>query len=173
MPKFHQKFKISCLIFALLLSMPIQVFSEEAESSKKLSFEFNDAKESVFTAKSITDLDYLFEKSASSEYVLTLKDTALPEGQEDSLIAKDAAADIRSVRFVTKGDDLQLRFFTKPNVFLQASQNKGSIVVGSALGEIAPADVMAQASEVELEGEVAGQFEEAFNEAFESKYLVD
>ncbi len=173
MPKFQQKFnlkKISCLIFALLLSMPIQVFSEEAESSKKLSFEFNDAKESVFTAKSESDLDYLFEKSASSEYVLTLKDTPLPEGQEESLIAKDVAADIRSVRFVTKGADLQLRFFTKPNVFLQANQSKGSIVVGSALGEIAPADVMAQANEVELEGEVTGQFEESFSEGFESKY---
>jgi len=75
---------------------------------------------------------YKLEKSAPSEYVLTLKGATLDDSAKQPLVAPPQAGAIRSVRALQQGGDILLRIFAEPNATLAASAQGERIYVTAA-----------------------------------------
>ena len=95
---------------------------------------------------------YSFEKTAPSEYVLTLEKTAMSPGAQKILIAPQGTGKIRSVRPVVSGEDVQLRIFADPTTLLKVKTRGNKLIIG-AYDEMEGGQIMAQADLTE-EGEL-------------------
>ena len=127
-----------------------------------LSLEKSDSGENVVVAQMNSAGFYTFEKTAPSEYVLTLEDTEITPDTAKSLLAPKGSGMIRSVRTVRNGTDVQLRIFANPETLLKVKPNGAKLVVATyndeAIGKNgrAQADVEEAAAEGEAEADAEG-----------------
>lgn len=65
--------------------------------------------------------EFAIERTAPSEYVLTLKNSALPDSALSStLFSESQESAIRSVRSTSRGTDALVRIFARPDIYLTA-----------------------------------------------------
>jgi type IV pilus secretin PilQ/predicted competence protein len=84
----------------------------------------------TINAKMDGDATFKVEKTAPSEYVVTLFGTKPSDSLRPMILAKNQDCLIRSVRSVQEGENTLLRVFAKPQSSLEAKPDgKGSIVV--------------------------------------------
>lgn len=70
-----------------------------------------------------------FQKTAPSEYVLTIKGAALDPSLGTTIVSPPGNGSIRSVRPVAKGSDVVLRIFAQPEASLDAKWEGSSVFV--------------------------------------------
>ena len=74
--------------------------------------------------------EFTIERTAPSEYVLTLKNTSLPDSAlSATLFSESQTAPIRSVRSTVRGQDALIRIFAQPNIYLTAKVAGNQVVV--------------------------------------------
>ena len=74
--------------------------------------------------------EFTIERTAPSEYVLTLKNATLPESAlSATLFAESQKAAIRSVRSTVRGKDALVRIFAQPEVYLTARVVGSQVIV--------------------------------------------
>jgi type IV pilus secretin PilQ/predicted competence protein len=74
--------------------------------------------------------EFTIERTAPSEYVLTLKNTSLPDSALSStLFSESQAAPIRSVRSTVRGQDALIRIFAQPDIYLTARVAGSQVIV--------------------------------------------
>ena len=74
--------------------------------------------------------EFTIERTAPSEYVLTLKNTSLPDSAlSATLFSESQTAPIRSVRSTVRGQDALIRIFSQPNIYLTAKIVGNQVVV--------------------------------------------
>jgi type IV pilus assembly protein PilQ len=74
--------------------------------------------------------EFVIERTAPSEYVLTLKNAALPDSALSStLFSESQTASIRSVRSASRGTDALIRIFARPDIYLTARVAGSQVVV--------------------------------------------
>ena len=77
-----------------------------------------------------TTPEFTIERTAPSEYVLTLKNTTLPDSAlSATLFSESQTAPIRSVRSTVRGHDALLRIFAQPNIYLTAKVAGAQVIV--------------------------------------------
>jgi type IV pilus assembly protein PilQ len=77
-----------------------------------------------------TTPEFTIERTAPSEYVLTLKNTTLPDSAlSATLFSESQAAPIRSVRSTARGQDALIRIFAQPEVYLTARVAGSQVIV--------------------------------------------
>ena len=77
-----------------------------------------------------TTPEFTIERTAPSEYVLTLKNTTLPESAlSATLFSESQTAPIRSVRSTVRGRDALIRIFAQPDTYLTARVAGAQVVV--------------------------------------------
>jgi type IV pilus assembly protein PilQ len=77
-----------------------------------------------------TTPEFTIERTAPSEYVLTLKNTTLPDSAlSATLFSESQASPIRSVRSTVKGQDALIRIFAQPNIYLTARVAGSQVLV--------------------------------------------
>jgi type IV pilus secretin PilQ/predicted competence protein len=74
--------------------------------------------------------EFTIERTAPSEYVLTLKNTSLPDSAlSATLFSESQTAPIRSVRSTARGHDALIRIFAQPNIYLTAKVAGSQVIV--------------------------------------------
>ena len=74
--------------------------------------------------------DYQLQRTAPSEYVLTLRKAVLDKSVDRKpIIAESRDASIRSVRMTAEGSNVLVRLFSQPSVYLTAREERGKIVI--------------------------------------------
>ena len=74
--------------------------------------------------------EFTIERTAPSEYVLTLKNSSLPESAlSATLFSESQTSDIRSVRSTVRGKDALVRIFAKPEIYLTARVAGAQVIV--------------------------------------------
>ena len=74
--------------------------------------------------------EFTIERTAPSEYVLTLKNATLPESAlSATLFAESQKAAIRSVRSTVRGKDALVRIFAQPEIYLTARVVGSQVIV--------------------------------------------
>ena len=74
--------------------------------------------------------EFTIERTAPSEYVLTLKNTSLPDSAlSATLFSESQTAPIRSVRSTVRGHDALIRIFAQPNIYLTAKVAGSQVIV--------------------------------------------
>jgi len=74
--------------------------------------------------------DYSLEKTAPSEYVVTVKNSTLsPEVEAAGLLASPGGSGIRSVRSIADGKNTQVRIFAQPDTYLTARVSGNQLLV--------------------------------------------
>ena len=74
--------------------------------------------------------EFTIERTAPSEYVLTLKNTSLPDSAlSATLFSESQTAPIRSVRSTVRGQDALIRIFAQPNIYLTAKVAGSQVIV--------------------------------------------
>ena len=74
--------------------------------------------------------EFTIERTAPSEYVLTLKNTSLPDSALSStLFSESQTAPIRSVRSTVRGQDALIRIFAQPDIYLTARVAGSQVIV--------------------------------------------
>jgi type IV pilus assembly protein PilQ len=106
------------------------------------------------------EAEYKFSQTATSEYVLTIRNTVIGSDVAPSIIAEASAGQIRSVRPVSKGEDTLVRVFARPESTLVATRRGGSIVIEEGTS-FSTEDVRAQAKPIEAEKPKAAPATEA------------
>jgi len=100
---------------------------------------------------------YDLKRTAPSEYVLTLKGTALSPSATSTLISEpsaNGAPQIRSVRPVVQGNDTLLRIFASPESDLKAT-SKGNKIIVSVSGAGGLKEIRGQMADDKAKGEKA------------------
>ncbi|MBX7143744.1 MAG: type IV pilus secretin PilQ [Oligoflexia bacterium] len=87
---------------------------------------------------------FTLKKTAPSEYVLTLEGAGLDSSISQALVSPPSSGAIRSVRPVTKGNDVALRIFAQPGSSLTARSENNKIIVSAAQDTLAQSDARAQ-----------------------------
>lgn len=77
---------------------------------------------------------YTFGKTSPSEYLLTLEGTTLGSGVEDSIVSQQGEGEIRSVRALPKGDNVQLRIIATPDTVLKAEFEENTLFIQQVEG---------------------------------------
>lgn len=77
---------------------------------------------------------YTLDKTAPSEYILTLEEATLDPSLSKTVLAPRGSGRIRSVRPTTQGRDVVLRIFADPDALLQARSQGGKIIVSAVSG---------------------------------------
>jgi type IV pilus secretin PilQ/predicted competence protein len=77
------------------------------------------------------------EKTASSEYVLTLPETSFDKYAIGTVIAEPGSGLIRSVRPIADKDQTKLRIFAQPGSNLSLKQGENKLIVAADIGSIA------------------------------------
>ncbi|MCB0318134.1 MAG: AMIN domain-containing protein, partial [Bdellovibrionales bacterium] len=92
-------------------------------------------------------------KTAPSEYVVTIEKATVDQSVTP-VLAAPKSGEIRSVRPVVEGDNVQLRIFVNAGSKLTATTENGNVIIAAALPgeEIELEDVRAQFSENEIQG---------------------
>lgn len=74
--------------------------------------------------------EFTIERTAPSEYVLTLKNTSLPDSAlSATLFSESQTAPIRSVRSTVRGQDALIRIFAQPDIYLTARVAGSQVIV--------------------------------------------
>lgn len=74
--------------------------------------------------------EFTIERTAPSEYVLTLKNSTLPESAlSATLFAESQTSPIRSVRSTVRGKDALVRIFAQPEIYLTARVAGSQVIV--------------------------------------------
>lgn len=74
--------------------------------------------------------DYQLQRTAPSEYVLTLRKAVLDRAADrQPIIAESREASIRSARLTVEGSSVLVRIFSQPSVYLTAREERGKLVV--------------------------------------------
>ncbi len=74
--------------------------------------------------------EFTIERTAPSEYVLTLKNTSLPDSAlSATLFSESQTAPIRSVRSTVQGQDALIRIFAQPDIYLTARVAGSQVIV--------------------------------------------
>lgn len=74
--------------------------------------------------------EFTIERTAPSEYVLTLKNTSLPDNAlSATLFSESQTAPIRSVRSTVRGQDALIRIFAQPDIYLTARVAGSQVLV--------------------------------------------
>lgn len=74
--------------------------------------------------------EYRLEKTAPSEYVLTINNASLVNNEESStLLAEPNSTGIRSVRTTSSADTTVVRIFSQPDAYLAARMSAGRLIV--------------------------------------------
>jgi type IV pilus assembly protein PilQ len=77
-----------------------------------------------------TTPEFTIERTAPSEYVVTLKNTTLPDSAlSATLFSESQTAPIRSVRSTARGQDALIRIFAQPNIYLTARVAGNQVIV--------------------------------------------
>jgi type IV pilus secretin PilQ/predicted competence protein len=77
-----------------------------------------------------TTPEFTIERTAPSEYVLTLKNSTLPESAlSATLFSESQTASIRSVRSTARGPDALIRIFAQPEIYLTARVTGSQLIV--------------------------------------------
>lgn len=77
-----------------------------------------------------TTPEFTIARTAPSEYVLTLKNTTLPDSAlSATLFSESQTAPIRSVRSTVRGHDALIRIFAQPNIYLTAKVTGSQVIV--------------------------------------------
>jgi ribosomal protein L12E/L44/L45/RPP1/RPP2 len=77
-----------------------------------------------------TTPEFTIERTAPSEYVMTLKNTTLPDSAlSATLFSESQVAPIRSVRSSIRGQDALIRIFAQPNIYLTARVAGAQVIV--------------------------------------------
>lgn len=83
------------------------------------------------------------QKTATSEYVLTLPETSFDKFSVGTVVAAPGSGLLRSVRPIAENGETRLRIFAQPGAELQLKQSGEKIVVAADLSSI-PDDIRAQ-----------------------------
>lgn len=79
--------------------------------------------------------EFALEKTAPSEYVLTVQKSALQVASTGTtIVAPPSESGIRTVRAVSEGDNVQLRIFAQPGTTLEARRDGSTIMVEPSIG---------------------------------------
>lgn len=74
--------------------------------------------------------EFVIERTAPSEYVLTLKNATLPDtALSSTLFSESQTSSIRSVRSTSKGPDALVRIFARPDIYLTAKMAGSQVIV--------------------------------------------
>ena len=111
--------------------LPVAANSNSAASKVKSVRLTSSSGSSTMVAVDVeTTPEFTIERTAPSEYVLTLKNTSLPDSAlSATLFSESQTAPIRSVRSTVRGDDALIRIFAQPNIYLTAKVAGGQVVV--------------------------------------------
>ncbi len=105
---------------------------------------------------------YTFNKTAPSEYVLTLENAQIAENVERTLLAPRTDGVIRSVRAVQEGENVALRIFADSDAFLKVEARGSKLMVTATdAATVDSSNVLGQAEDTKAEEEVTTEETEA------------
>ena len=93
------------------------------------------------------------QKTASSEFVLTLPDTSFDKFSVGTVVAAPGSGLLRSVRPIAEKDETRLRIFAQPGTDLQLKQSGDKVIVAADL-KLIPDDIRAQVAPEKTEKKV-------------------
>ena len=119
-----------------ILTKEVSVLSVSANTSapvskvKSVRLSSSGGSSTVVAVDVETPPEFTIERTAPSEYVLTLKNTSLPDSAlSATLFSESQTAPIRSVRSTVRGHDALLRIFAQPNIYLTAKVAGAQVIV--------------------------------------------